>query len=361
MPMVTPIGDEGWGVTTLGAAAGRSGTLAARLPDRRHRRRGDRQVGSIVRPDRRVAPHRRARLRTGERRPGPDRHRARQRPSHRRSCRWPNWPTSTSTRARRSSTATATSSASAPGVTTAPGCAPSRRCRLRRRPTHDRHRRRRRRPTRRRPRLRRPRPRRRRARRRPARRRRRRRRPPSRRPRRRRRPVSISGGGRQRRTRLTATPVSNSEAADHRAEGQLLPALGRDHRPPPRFGALDERLLVGHRRSPTVGLQPVVGDQPRLPRVTAQAGRDRAALEPPSQRADHLGDPVGQRDPRSRPAQRPHPLARHPAVRGDVEDAVESTLDGERDGRGEVVEVEELRRRVVLGRRAGRTRRRGQR
>ena len=32
LPMVTPIGDEGWGVTTGSAVAGRSGILSARLP-----------------------------------------------------------------------------------------------------------------------------------------------------------------------------------------------------------------------------------------------------------------------------------------------------------------------------------------
>ena len=32
LPIVTPIGDEGWGVTTRGAVAGRSGILSARLP-----------------------------------------------------------------------------------------------------------------------------------------------------------------------------------------------------------------------------------------------------------------------------------------------------------------------------------------
>ena len=37
-------------------------------------------------------------------------------------------------------------------------------------------------------------------------------------------------------------------AADHAAEGDLLAALRRDHRPPPALGALDVGLLVGHRR-----------------------------------------------------------------------------------------------------------------
>ena len=32
LPVVTPIGDEGWGVTTTGAVEGRSGMLSARLP-----------------------------------------------------------------------------------------------------------------------------------------------------------------------------------------------------------------------------------------------------------------------------------------------------------------------------------------
>jgi hypothetical protein len=32
LPMVTPIGDEGWGVTTRGAIAGRAGIVSARLP-----------------------------------------------------------------------------------------------------------------------------------------------------------------------------------------------------------------------------------------------------------------------------------------------------------------------------------------
>ena len=32
LPLVTPIGDDGWGVTTTGAVAGRSGRMSARLP-----------------------------------------------------------------------------------------------------------------------------------------------------------------------------------------------------------------------------------------------------------------------------------------------------------------------------------------
>ena len=170
--------------------------------------------------------------------------------------------------------------------------------------------------------------------------------------RRRPRPMAVLLDGqrrrRQRRTRLTPATVSDQRGADHAGEGQLLAALGRDHRPPARLGALDERLLVGDRRPPAVGLQAVVGDEPRLAGVTAQPGRDRAPLEPPAQRADHLGEAVGQRDPRPCPAERTHPLARHPTVGRDVEDAVEALVDGQRDGRGEVVEVEELGRRVVL-------------
>ena len=103
-------------------------------------------------------------------------------------------------------------------------------------------------------------------------------------------------------TRLTATPVTSSDAATIAGEGQLLAALRRHHRPPLRLGALDVGLLVGDRRSPTMGLQPVVGDEPRRARVAAQARRDRPALEPPAQRAEHLGQPIGQLDPRPRPA-----------------------------------------------------------
>ena len=84
----------------------------------------------------------------------------------------------------------------------------------------------------------------------------------------------------------------------HRGERELLPSLRRDHRPPAGLGALDVRLLVGHRRAPAVGLQPVVGDEPRGAGVAAQTGRDRSSLEPPTELAEDLVDPIGQPDAR---------------------------------------------------------------
>ena len=79
-----------------------------------------------------------------------------------------------------------------------------------------------------------------------------------------------------------------------------------------------------------------------------QPGRDRTALEPPPQRADHLAQPLGQREPETITGERAHSFAGDPAVRGDVVDAVETSLDRERDGRRHVVEVHELGDRVVL-------------
>ena len=112
-------------------------------------------------------------------------------------------------------------------------------------------------------------------------------------------------------------------------------------------------------------LQPVVGDDPRGPRVAAQPGRDRAALEAPAQRGDDLGDAIGQLDPRALAAEGAHPLAGDPPVGRDVEHAVEALAHGEVDGGGEVVEVEELGGGILLaealaeagGERAGELRR----
>ena len=151
------------------------------------------------------------------------------------------------------------------------------------------------------------------------------------------------------RERRTAAPAATSAPTTIPPSGELLAALRRDHRPPPRLGALDVRLLVGDRRPPAVRLQPVVGDEPRV-RACSCAGRagsgraGSASAAPPTTSADA----IGQLDPRPRAAERAHPLAGDPAVGRDVEHAVEALVDGEDDGRGEVVEVEELGRRVVL-------------
>ena len=76
---------------------------------------------------------------------------------------------------------------------------------------------------------------------------------------------------RNHRARLTTPIVAPTRRRPSPVERQLLTPLRRDHRPPARLGALDVRLLVGHRRRPALGLQAVVGDEPRLLRVAAQA------------------------------------------------------------------------------------------
>ena len=349
LPIVTPIGDEGWAVTTPAPSTAAPASVAARLPSGDDGRRRDRHDRHGLRPDRRLRCRPPSPATTWPRGPGAVRHRARRRASRRvvvamdRARRPRRRRGDAGARRRRRPGRAVHARRSRHGAahggddarrprSTPPTHRPSAPTdRPRRRPTTppattdaaDRPSP----PTRRR-----------------RRRRRRRRTVDDRRPdehaQRRRR--------RQRRTRLTATPVATSDGRDHAGQRQLLAPLRRDHRPPLGLGALDVRLLVGHRRPPAVRLQPVVGDEPRLTGVAAQARRDRAPLEPPAQRADDLGDPVGQPDARPGAGQRAHPLAGDPPVGRDVEHAVEAPVDGERDGRREVVEVEELGRRVVL-------------
>ena len=59
-------------------------------------------------------------------------------------------------------------------------------------------------------------------------------------------------------------------------------------------------------------------------------------------------DPVRQLEARHGAGQGTNPLAGDPTVGGDVVDAVEPVLGGKQHGGGEIVEVEELGRRVVL-------------
>ena len=103
-----------------------------------------------------------------------------------------------------------------------------------------------------------------------------------RRRRRRRRRRSTTGAGRDgqscgrdrrhhQRNRLTPTASPVAAAATIAGQRELLAPLRADHRPPPRLGALDVRLLVGDRRAPALGLELVVGDHPRRPRVAATA------------------------------------------------------------------------------------------
>ena len=62
---------------------------------------------------------------------------------------------------------------------------------------------------------------------------------------------SSGAAARHRRTTVTtASPARDGGTTTMPRQRQLLTPLGRDHRPPPRLGALDVRLLVGHRRRP---------------------------------------------------------------------------------------------------------------
>ena len=109
-------------------------------------------------------------------------------------------------------------------------------------------------------------------------------------------------------------------------------------------------LAAGRWRRPTA----------RACTTAARAGSGHAGTA--NAAADQLRRPLGQRQPGSLAGQRADTLARHPAVRGDVEHPVETLLDRRGDRRREIVEVEELRRRVVLREAGGRgpTRGRGE-
>ena len=58
---------------------------------------------------------------------------------------------------------------------------------------------------------------------------------------------------RNHRARLTTPIVAPDRDDHHPGQRQLLTPLRRDHRPPPRLGPLDVRLLVRHRRASSPG------------------------------------------------------------------------------------------------------------
>ena len=104
----------------------------------------------------------------------------------------------------------------------------------------------------------------------------------------------------------------------------------------------------------TVGVHPAArrrpfDDHPGFEGVGQEPGRDRTSLEPPAEPGHQLAEPLREREPGALAGEGPHPFTGHPAVGRDVEDPVERVDHSELDGRGEIVEVEELRRRIGLG------------
>lgn len=71
-------------------------------------------------------------------------------------------------------------------------------------------------------------------------------------------------------------------------------------------------------------------------------------MEPPPQRHDQIRESIGHREPEPLTRQRPDAITRDTAVGSDVVDPVEASLHRQSDGRGDVVVVNELSRRVVL-------------
>ena len=153
----------------------------------------------------------------------------------------------------------------------------------------------------------------------------------------------------QRRRDDHAHERADGQREHSASERQLLSAFRRHHGPPRRLGALDVGLFVRHGRRPARRPEPTVRHDPWLECVGKQAGRDRPSEEPPPQRGDEFAQSLGQRQTWTLARERTDPLAGHPAIRRDVEDAVETTADADLHRRCEVVEMEELRRRVGLG------------
>ena len=153
-----------------------------------------------------------------------------------------------------------------------------------------------------------------------------------------------------RRMRSTAVATPTADTTPGQPERQLLAALGRQQLPPAGLGAGDEGLLVGDLGLPALGLQPVVGDQPRVRGVRQQAGRDGATLEPPAHVADRVDDPRRRSHPGLRARQRAQARTGDPPVGTDVVGAVQALAPHEVDRRGQVVQVDELSGWVLLRR-----------
>lgn len=139
-----------------------------------------------------------------------------------------------------------------------------------------------------------------------------------------------------------------ADGDDNGPECQLLASTTAQALEWSRAAAPHERLLVGVGRNPALGSESVTRHHPGMHRIGEHVGRGRRQSQTPANGGGATSQRLGQTDQPPSPVERAEPLGRDPSLGRDVEDSIESVSASEIDRGGEVIEMDELGRRLEV-------------